>query len=86
MLVVLEEALGRLEEECPRAAHVVECRFFGGMTIEETAEALGISESTVSRDWDLAQAWLFREMKRMLEGTAPEEDRPEEGAPEDAAS
>ncbi|PQJ36173.1 hypothetical protein BSZ35_17600 [Salinibacter sp. 10B] len=65
MIVVLDAALGRLEKKHERAARVVECRFFGGMTIEETAEALGISGSTVSRDWDLAQAWLYREMKRI---------------------
>lgn len=71
MLVVLDAALDRFEEEHPRAARVVECRFFGGMTIEETAEALGVSGSTVSRDWDLAQAWLYREMKRIHEGGDP---------------
>jgi RNA polymerase sigma factor (TIGR02999 family) len=65
VLVILEEALGRLEEERPRAARVVECRFFGGMTIEETAEALGVSGSTVSRDWKMAKTWLYREMKRI---------------------
>lgn len=70
VLVVLGEALERLEEEHPRAARGVECRFFGGMTIEETAEALGISERTVSRDWDLAQVWLLREMKRIRSGGA----------------
>ncbi len=68
MLVVLDAALRRFEEEHERAARVVECRFFGDMTIEETAEALGISGSTVSRDWDLAQAWLYREMKRIHGG------------------
>ncbi len=65
VLVVLEEALGQLEEKRPRAARVVECRFFGGMTIEETAEALGVSGSTVSRDWKFAKTWLYREMKRI---------------------
>jgi len=68
VLVVLDAALGRFEEEHERAARVVECRFFGGMTIEETAEALGVSGSTVSRDWDLAQAWLYREMGRIRGG------------------
>lgn len=72
-LVVLDEALSRLEEEHPRAARSVECRFFSGMTIEETAEALGVSERTVSRDWTVAQSWLYREMKRILEHSAPEE-------------
>jgi RNA polymerase sigma factor (TIGR02999 family) len=73
MLVVLDAALGQFEEEHARAARVVECRFFGDMTIEETAEALDVSGSTVSRDWDLAQAWLYREMKRIYEGTPPDE-------------
>lgn len=65
VLVVLDEALDQLAEEHPRMARGVECRFFGGMTIEETAEALGISTATVSRDWNLAKAWLYREMKRI---------------------
>jgi RNA polymerase sigma factor (TIGR02999 family) len=68
MLVVLDAALDQFEKKHSRAARVVECRFFGGMTIEETAEALGISGSTVSRDWTFAQAWLYREMKSIHEG------------------
>jgi RNA polymerase sigma factor (sigma-70 family) len=44
----------------PRQARIVECRFFAGMTIPEMAEALGIAEATVSRDWQLARAWLNR--------------------------
>jgi RNA polymerase sigma factor (TIGR02999 family) len=68
LLVLLDEALGRFADEYPRAARGVECRFFGGMTIEETAEALGVSASTISRDWSLAKAWLYREMKRMRGG------------------
>lgn len=67
-LVVLDEALEHLEEEHARASRVVECRFFGGMTIGETAEVLDISTATVSRDWNVAQAWLYRMMKRMMEG------------------
>lgn len=78
MIMVLDAALGRFEEEHARAARVVECRFFGGMTIEETAEALGVSGSTVSRDWDLAQSWLYREMKRIREG-GEEADEEESG-------
>ncbi|MCS3666855.1 RNA polymerase sigma factor (TIGR02999 family) [Salinibacter ruber] len=75
MIMVLDAALGQFEKEHSRAARVVECRFFGGMTIEETAEALGVSGSTVSRDWDLAQAWLYREMKRIHgAGEVPEGD------------
>ena len=70
MLVLLDEALEQFEAVHARAARGVECRFFGGMTIDETAEALGVSESTVSRDWTLAQAWLYREMTRIVEHEA----------------
>jgi RNA polymerase sigma factor (TIGR02999 family) len=72
ILLVLDEALERFQDVHPRAARCVECRFFSGMTIGETAEALGVSEATVSRDWSLAQAWLYREMKRLLEAGPPE--------------
>jgi RNA polymerase sigma factor (TIGR02999 family) len=58
----LTEALDRLEKLDERLASVVECRFFGGLTVEETAEALAVSPATVKRDWLLARAWLFREM------------------------
>ncbi len=61
-VLALDEALTRLEEEHPRQARVVECRFFAGMNIDETAEALGISNATVRRDWALARAWLNREL------------------------
>ena len=56
-MLALDEALGRLE---PRQRQVVECRFFGGMEEREIAEALGISERTVHRDWLKARAWLYR--------------------------
>jgi RNA polymerase sigma factor (TIGR02999 family) len=61
-LLAFEEALRRLEEMDERQARVVECRCFGGMSIDETAEALGISAATVSRDWSFACAWLAREL------------------------
>lgn len=61
-LIALDEALDRLKTLNERQSNVVECRFFGGMTIPDTAEALGISPATVKRDWGLAQAWLYREM------------------------
>jgi len=61
-LLALDEALTRLEEVSARQARVVECRFFAGMNIDETAEALGISNATVRRDWALARAWLNREL------------------------
>ncbi len=58
----LEEALSKLEAVDKRLSDVVECRFFGGMSIEDTAAALEVSPATVKRDWALARAWLFREM------------------------
>ncbi len=58
----LDEALTRLEAREPRQARVVECRFFAGLGIEETARALGVSAPTVKRDWAMARAWLFREL------------------------
>jgi RNA polymerase sigma factor (TIGR02999 family) len=61
-LADLDDALRRLERIDPRRAQVVECRFFGGLTVEETAAALGVSPRTVKRDWSMAQAWLYREM------------------------
>ena len=65
-LVTLDEALKRLEKISERQSRIVECRFFGGMTIEETAEVVGISTATVKRSWNLAQVWLFQEMKKSL--------------------
>lgn len=63
-ILVLHGALERLAALDPRHARIVECRFFGGMTVEETACALGISEATVKRDWKLLRAWLRRELDR----------------------
>jgi RNA polymerase sigma factor (TIGR02999 family) len=59
----LDEALERLAVRFPRQARVVECRFFGGLSVEETAEALDLAPRTVKRDWSLARAWLFRELR-----------------------
>ena len=61
-LVALDEALTRLEEMDPRQSQIVELRFFGGLTIEETAEALDISPATVKRDWVSAKAWLHTQV------------------------
>jgi RNA polymerase sigma factor (TIGR02999 family) len=61
-VLALCEALEVLERREPRQARVVECRFFGGLSIDETAEALGISTATVSRDWTIARAWLHAEL------------------------
>lgn len=60
----LEEALAKLEAIDERSARIVECRFFGGMTEGETADALGVSESTVTRGWRAARAWLYTHMER----------------------
>jgi RNA polymerase sigma factor (TIGR02999 family) len=61
-LVALDEALQTLARLDPRKAQVVELRFFGGLSVEETAEVLRISSVTVIRDWSSARAWLYREM------------------------
>ena len=61
-LLALDEALDRLTGMNERYGRVVECRFFGGMSLEETAEALGTSTATVKRDWTMARAWLNREL------------------------
>jgi RNA polymerase sigma-70 factor, ECF subfamily len=63
-LVALDQALTRLSKFDARKGKVVEMRFFGGMTVEETAEALQISPETVKRDWSVARAWLMGELER----------------------
>lgn len=62
-LLALDEALTRLAEHDAQAARLVELRFFGGLTIEEAADALGASPATVKRGWTFAKAWLKRELK-----------------------
>lgn len=59
----LDESLERLAGHYPRQAQVVECRFFGGLSIDETAAALDLSRRTVVRDWTMARAWLYRDLK-----------------------
>ena len=66
-LIALDEALHKLEQHDARQSRIVECRFFAGMAIHETAEALGTSPATVKRGWTMAQAWLHRELARSLE-------------------
>jgi len=61
-LVALDEALNRLERRSERQARTVELRFFAGLTIDETAQALGVSHGTVENDWRFARAWLHREL------------------------
>jgi RNA polymerase sigma factor (TIGR02999 family) len=62
-LLALDDALSSLEAVDPRKATVVELRFFAGLTLEETAEQLGISTETVSREWRRAKAWLYKELQ-----------------------
>jgi RNA polymerase sigma factor (TIGR02999 family) len=62
-LVALDEALARLAELSPRMSQVVECRYFGGLTEDETAEALGISKRSVQREWAKARGWLYLELR-----------------------
>jgi RNA polymerase sigma factor (TIGR02999 family) len=61
-LVALDEALTRLAELDPEQSRIVEMRFFGGLTIEETAMTLGVSVATLNREWRIAKAWLLREL------------------------
>lgn len=63
-LLALDAALAALEKIDARQCRVIELRYFGGLTIEETATALGISPATVKLDWSLARAWLFRHLSR----------------------
>ena len=60
----LDEALNSLARIDPRKARVVELRFFGGLSVQETSEVLGISGETVTRDWRMAKSWLFRQLAR----------------------
>ena len=66
MLAAMDTALSRLEKYHERPCRVVECRFYAGMSVEETAAALGMSSRTVKRDWAFAQAWLKRELEEMI--------------------
>jgi RNA polymerase sigma factor (TIGR02999 family) len=63
-LLALDDALERLAELDPQNSRVVELRYFGGMTLEETAEILGVSRATVIREWRAAKAWLYGELSR----------------------
>ncbi len=67
-LAGLDEVLRRFEGIAPRQCQVVECRFFGGMSVEETAAALDVSPRSVKRDWAFARAWLLRELQRPVTG------------------
>ena len=71
-VVALDDALRDLERIDEQQSRIVELRFFGGLTTEEAAEALGISRSTAKRDWNVAKAWLKRQMKRERHGESRE--------------
>lgn len=63
-VIAVDDALTALAQLDPRKAQVIELRFFGGLSVEETAEVLGVSPQTVMRDWKLARAWLTRELSK----------------------
>jgi RNA polymerase sigma-70 factor, ECF subfamily len=66
-ILALHESLDRLADLDPQLAHIVELRFFGGLTVEEAAENLGLSPATIKRSWALAKAWLKTEMEKTIE-------------------
>jgi RNA polymerase sigma-70 factor (ECF subfamily) len=74
-IVALDDALHALSQRDAQQGRIVELRFFGGLTIEEAAEALDISPATVKRDWSMARAWLSREMKKGPHGRGTMEQR-----------
>jgi RNA polymerase sigma factor (TIGR02999 family) len=61
-MVALDDALNALARLDPRKAQIIEMRFFGGLSVEETAEVLKVSPATVRRDWSIAKLWLYREL------------------------
>src|SRR3989442_8538840 len=63
-VVALDDALKQLAEIDPQQSRIVELRFFGGLTIEETAEVLGLSPATIKREWSTAKAWLYHELSK----------------------
>lgn len=63
-LIALDEALNRLAEHDEQQARIVELRYFGGLTLEETAETMQLSRTTVATDWAMAKAWLYRELTK----------------------
>jgi RNA polymerase sigma factor (TIGR02999 family) len=70
-VISVDEALKTLSQIDEQQGQIVEMRFFGGLSIEEIGEVLGISRSTVKREWNVAKAWLVREMRRDTHGEAP---------------
>lgn len=78
-LLDLDDALERLAELNPRQARVVECRYFGGLTVRETAEALDVSPRTVKYDWALARAWLYDTLEGRRTGDATGDEADDDG-------
>ena len=74
--IALDDALTTLAEQDPRRSRTVELRVFGGLTIEETAEVLGVSAQSVMRDWKVAKAWLLRELGKTELPTSCPHGRP----------
>ena len=70
-MLVIDELLTRLAAVDPQECRIVELRFFGGLTVEETAEVMGISPATVKREWSVAKAWLLRETTKRLSQDPP---------------
>ena len=66
-LMAIESAIKKLEKTNERQVRIIECKFFGGMTNDETAETIGVSKATVKRDWAMAQAWLHREASQKID-------------------
>ncbi len=73
-ILAFDDAFGRLESESPDAAAVVRLRFYAGLTVPQTAQALGISARTVDRQWAFARAWMLREIKRASQNETADED------------
>ena len=63
-LIALDEALKELEEIDPQQSRIIELRYFGGLTIEEAAEAMRLSPATIKREWSTARAWLYRKLNK----------------------
>ena len=70
-MLALDEALETLSKVDGRKGRVVELRYFGGLSVEETAEVIGVSPETVKRDWRMAKAWLFAELSGEKDHTSP---------------
>lgn len=71
-LVALDDALATLAQLDPQQSRIIELRYFGGLSIEETAEVIGVSPATVKREWASARAWLFRELSRSGSTAVPQ--------------